>query len=63
MENTINEYLDANGRSPYSEWLASLYDVKGKAKVIFQVDRMELGLFGDAMPVGEGISELRIHGA
>ena len=26
-----------------------------------QVDRMELGLFGDSEPVGEGVGELRIH--
>ena len=26
-----------------------------------QVDRMELGLFGDSEPIGEGLSELRIH--
>ncbi len=25
------------------------------------VDRMELGLFGDSEPIGEGLSELRIH--
>ena len=26
-----------------------------------QVDRMELNLFGDARPIGDGLSELRIH--
>jgi len=26
-----------------------------------QVDKMELGLFGDVEPIGEGLSELRIH--
>ncbi len=26
-----------------------------------QVDRMELGLFGDSVPIGEGLSELRVH--
>lgn len=26
-----------------------------------RVDRMELGLFGDSEPVGDGVSELRIH--
>jgi putative addiction module killer protein len=26
-----------------------------------QVDRMELGLFGDSEPIGDGLSELRIH--
>ena len=26
-----------------------------------QVDKMELGLFGDSQPIGNGLSELRIH--
>ncbi|MCU7921037.1 MAG: type II toxin-antitoxin system RelE/ParE family toxin [Candidatus Thiodiazotropha sp. (ex Epidulcina cf. delphinae)] len=58
---TVNEYLDENGRSPYDEWLSSLRDARAKAKVISGVDRMELGNLGDSEPVGEGVSELRIH--
>lgn len=59
--NIIHEYLDDEGRSAYGSWLASLNDPRAMAKVIMQVDRMELGLFGDSQPVGEGVSELRIH--
>ncbi len=59
--NTINEYTDEQGKSPYAEWLASLRDVRARAKIIMQVDRMELGLFGDSEPVGKGLSELKIH--
>ena len=55
------EYLDENGRSPYDEWLSSLRDARAKAKVISGVDRMEMGNLGDSEPVGEGVSELRIH--
>lgn len=61
MTNIINEYKDANGNSPYGEWLGKLRDAKAKARIMLQVDRMELGLFGDSQPVGEGLSELRIH--
>ena len=61
MKNTINEYTDEQGKSPYAEWLAGLRDKKAKAKIIMQVDRMELGLFGDSQPIGDGLSELRIH--
>lgn len=28
---------------------------------MIRVDRMELGLFGDVEPIGDGLSELRIH--
>jgi len=61
MINTINEYLDETGRSPYAEWLAGLRDKRARAKIIIQVDRMELGLFGDSQAIGDGLSELRIH--
>ena len=53
--NVINEYVDEEGRSPYAEWLMRLKDIRARAKVILQVDKMELGLFGD------GLSELPIH--
>ena len=43
--NIIREYLDDKGHSPGS-WLASLNDPRAKAKVIMQVDRIKLGLFG-----------------
>ncbi|WP_286238072.1 type II toxin-antitoxin system RelE/ParE family toxin [Neptuniibacter halophilus] len=58
---TVNEYVDENGRSPYADWLGSLRDVRAKARIILQIDKMELGLFGDVQPVGDGLSELRIH--
>ncbi|MDO6608336.1 type II toxin-antitoxin system RelE/ParE family toxin, partial [Saccharophagus degradans] len=61
MTNTINEYTDEQGKSPYAQWLGALRDVRAKAKIIMQVDKMELGLFGDVEPIGEGLSELRIH--
>jgi putative addiction module killer protein len=61
MVNTINEYMDERGNSPYADWLKSLRDPKTRARIIMQVDRMELGLFGDSQPVGDGLSELRIH--
>ncbi|MCX7544490.1 type II toxin-antitoxin system RelE/ParE family toxin [Marinicella gelatinilytica] len=61
MRNIINEYEDVQGNSPYADWLNGLVDNKAIAKIIIQVDRMELGLFGDSEPIGNGLSELRIH--
>ena len=61
MTYTINEYLDEQGNSPYGVWLKGLRDSRAKAKVMMQVDRMELGLFGDSQAIGDGLSELRIH--
>ncbi len=61
MINTINEYTDAKGKSPYADWLQGLRDNRAKAKILMQVDKMELGLLGDVEPIGDGLSELRIH--
>lgn len=61
MDNIINEYITPDNKGPYSIWLDELRDKVGKARVVSQVDRMELGLFGDSESVGNGVSELRIH--
>lgn len=61
MVNIVSEYVDERGRSPYAEWLATLRDKRAIARIIMQVDRMELGLFGDSKPIGDSLSELRIH--
>lgn len=57
----ITEYLDDFGRSPYARWLNKLRDRQALLKVIAQVDKMEGGNFGDICPVGDGVSETRIH--
>lgn len=45
----------------FSEWLQDLRDRKAAAKIAARLARIELGNFGDAEPVGEGVTELRIH--
>lgn len=47
--------------SIFVNWLDSLSDVKGKARVLAQINRAAFGNFGDCEPVGEGVSEMRIH--
>lgn len=42
-------------------WLKSLRDQIGKARIITRIRSAEAGNFGDCEPVGNGISEMRIH--
>ena len=45
----------------FDAWLAALKDKKGRARILERIDSAEHGNFGDCEPVGEGVSEMRIH--
>ncbi|MEW9809282.1 MAG: type II toxin-antitoxin system RelE/ParE family toxin [Candidatus Symbiodolus clandestinus] len=45
----------------FSKWARKLPDEAAKARVQARIVRLETGNFGDVSPVGNGISELRIH--
>lgn len=45
----------------FKDWLAKLRDRRAAAKIAARLARLELGNFGDAEPVGEGVTELRVH--
>jgi putative addiction module killer protein len=45
----------------FSGWLGDLRDIRARAKVLARIDRLSLGNPGDVAPVGDGISEMRIH--
>jgi len=64
MQVTPREFLiyrTADGRLPFSEWLASLHDPRARAKIRVRLDRVSVGNFGDCHGVGEGVHELRIE--
>jgi putative addiction module killer protein len=44
----------------YVHWFQKLRDRQARARILARVRRLSLGNAGDARPVGEGISELRI---
>lgn len=45
----------------FDTWLASLKDRVGRARIVHRIRSAEHGNFGDCEPVGEGVSEMRIH--
>jgi putative addiction module killer protein len=44
----------------FVRWLEGLRDLRGRAKVLARIERLIGGNPGDAKPVGDGVSELRI---
>jgi putative addiction module killer protein len=47
--------------STFDNWFVLLRDRSVKVRIQMRIDRAELGNFGDCAPVGEGVSEMRIH--
>jgi putative addiction module killer protein len=45
----------------FDSWLSKLRDIQAKARIIKRIRSAERGNFGDCEPVGEGVSEMRIH--
>ena len=45
----------------FRKWREQLKDEPARALIASRLDRLAYGHAGDAAPVGEGISELRIH--
>src|SRR5271154_3516765 len=47
--------------SDFDGWLSKLADQKAKARILARLRSATFGNFGDCEPVGEGVSEMRIH--
>ena len=47
--------------SDFVEWFNGLKDRQARCRIQARIDRASFGNFGDSVPVGEGISEMRIH--
>jgi len=45
----------------FDEWLAALKNPIGRARISQRIRAAEAGNFSDCEPVGEGVSEMRLH--
>lgn len=45
----------------FAKWFDSLRDKQTRSRILVRIRRLSLGNAGDVRPVGEGVSELRIH--
>jgi len=53
--------LELKQTEQFRKWRTRLKDERTRALIASRLDRLAYGHAGDAAPVGEGISELRIH--
>jgi putative addiction module killer protein len=53
--------LELKQTDTFRKWRMRLKDERAKAILASRLDRLAFGHPGDAEPVGDGISELRIH--
>ncbi len=54
-------YQRDDGREPFTEWLDAIRDKVAQARIRVRLRQVEAGNFGDCEPVGEGVTELRVH--
>lgn len=47
--------------SVYAAWFKSIRDRTTRGRIVARIERVQLGNFGDAKPVGDGVHELRLH--
>ena len=45
----------------FDDWFLRIKDRQAKRRIQARIDLVEFGHFGDCKPVGEGVSEFRIH--
>ena len=45
----------------FATWFNKLPDRRARARILVRIRRLTLGNPGDVAPVGEGVSEMRIH--
>jgi putative addiction module killer protein len=53
--------LELKQTETFRKWRQRLKDHRARAMIASRLDRLAQGHVGDAEPVGEGVSELRIH--
>jgi putative addiction module killer protein len=59
--NTLQHINSIQTTEVFDDWFAGLKDKQAVRRVQVRIDRAEDGNFGDCEPVGEDVSEMRIH--
>lgn len=55
-----SQMIEIRETGDFSDWFAALSDAQARTRIQARILRLRSGNAGDAKPVGEGVSELRI---
>ena len=61
MSYNISMEYEIEKTEVFDKWLKKLRDRKAVLAIAARLDRAKLGNFGDVEPVGQGVTEMRIH--
>lgn len=53
--------LEIRKTAIFDRWLRHLRDRTARQRIEVRLDRLRMGNAGDVRPVGDGVSELRVH--
>lgn len=53
--------IEVRQSEEFRRWFDRLRDIRVRAQIVRRIERLEAGNPGDVAPVGEGVSEMRIH--
>lgn len=56
-----SDMIEIKQTKTFNKWERKLKDEKARAAIAARIFRLSCGLEGDVAPIGEGLSELRIH--
>lgn len=56
----IRHFRAADGADVFGDWFDALRDRQAQQRIAVRIDRLALGLFGDAKALREGVRELRV---
>lgn len=55
--------IEIRKTATFAKWIDGLRDRRARSRVLARIERLATGHAGDAKPIGEGVSEMRIdHG-
>ncbi len=57
----IEHYNLPNGKDPFAVWLDGLKDIRARAKININIERLKSGNLSNCESAGKGVSELKIN--